>query len=462
MSNQIRIADTTLCSAHKQFSFKEKLEIARLLERLRVDSIELPEIVNERADILFVRTVSSFVNEGVLSVAAGSNAKSIENAAAALSAAKHPSIRIALPLSAVGMEYTAHRKPPKMLEWIGEAVALAKSKCENVEFCAIDATRAETEFLKEALAKAIEAGATSVSVCDSAAEMLPDAFASFVKEIASDLSVPLGVSCENRAGLASACAILAVTNGSVSTVKTDVDGSGTPLEEFGGLLRTFAQNCGLETNLRLTELHRAVGQIRWISGSSKKEEIAVSSGEENLALDVNSSAKDVAAAIARLGYDLTEEDLGKVYAEFQRTAGKKQQEIGSRELEAIVSGTAMQVPSAYTLVSFVVNSGNLMQATAQITLLKEGKELRGIGMGDGPISAAFRAIDQILGTHFELDDFQIQSVTEGREALGSALVRLRSGGRLYAGSGLSTDIIGASIRAYINAVNKMIYEEEQA
>ena len=460
MSNQIRIADTTLCSAQKNFSFKEKLEIARLLERLHTDVIELPEIVNERADILFVRTASSFVQDGVLSVAAGSNAESIEKAAAALSAAKHPSIRIVLPLSAVGMEYTAHRKPPKMLEWIAEAVALAKAKCKDVEFCAVDATRAEPDFLKEALAKAIAAGATSVSLCDSAAEMLPDAFASFVKEIAADLSVPLGVACENRGGLASACAILAVAGGSVSTVKTDVEGCGVPLEDFGGLLRTFAQNYGLETNLRLTELHRTVSQIRWIGGGPKKEEIPAASPNESLRLDATSSAEDVAAAVARLGYDLSQEDSQKVYEEFLRAAKKK--EIGSRELEAIVSGTAMQVPSAYTLVSFVVNTGNLMQTTAQITLSRDGKELRGISMGDGPISAAFRAIDQIIGSHFELDDFQIQSVTEGREALGSALVRLRSGGRLFAGSGISTDIIGASIRAYLNAVNKMIYEEEQA
>ena len=109
--------------------------------------------------------------------------------------------------------------------------------------------------------------------------------------------------------------------------------------------------------------------------------------------------------------------------------------------------------------SYVINNGNIITASAHIVLLKDGKEIQGISVGDGPIDAAFLSINQIIGRHFELDDFQIQAVTEGKEAMGSALVRLRSGGKLYSGNGISTDIIGASIRAYIGAVNKIVYEE---
>ena len=135
--------------------------------------------------------------------------------------------------------------------------------------------------------------------------------------------------------------------------------------------------------------------------------------------------------------------------------------VGARELEAIISGTAMQVPATYTLVSYMVNcsSGNSLSPSAQIVLDRHGEQLQGICIGDGPIDAAFVALEQIIGTHFELDDFQIQSVTEGKEAMGSALVKLRSEGKLYAGNGISTDIIGASIKAYLSAVNKIVFEQ---
>ncbi len=158
-----------------------------------------------------------------------------------------------------------------------------------------------------------------------------------------------------------------------------------------------------------------------------------------------------------LGYDLSEEDESKVYEEFKRVAEKKN--VGAKELDAIVASVALQVPPTYKLVSYTINSGNLMAASAQIKLEKSGVEMDGISMGDGPIDASFRTIEQIIGRHYELDDFQIQAVTEGREAMGSAVVKLREGGKVYSGNGISTDILGASIRAYINALNKIVYEE---
>ena len=119
----------------------------------------------------------------------------------------------------------------------------------------------------------------------------------------------------------------------------------------------------------------------------------------------------------------------------------------------------MQVPSTYKIKSYVINSGNVITATANILLDKDGAEVRGVGIGDGPIDAAFAAIEIIVGHHYELDDFQIQTVTEGRDAMGSALVKLRANGRVYSGNGISTDIIGASIRAYLSALNKIVYED---
>ena len=158
-----------------------------------------------------------------------------------------------------------------------------------------------------------------------------------------------------------------------------------------------------------------------------------------------------------LGYDLSQEDISKVFEEFRRISGKKN--VGAKELDAIVAYAALQVPATYVIDSYVINSGNIISATANISLLKNGEKVVGLSRGDGPIDASFLAIEQIVGHHYELDDFQIQAVTEGREAMGSALIKLRSNGRLYSGRGISTDIIGASIRAYLNALNKIVYEE---
>ena len=127
-------------------------------------------------------------------------------------------------------------------------------------------------------------------------------------------------------------------------------------------------------------------------------------------------------------------------------------------MEAIIASAAMQVPSTFHVVNYVVNSGNIITATANLTLEKDGEQFTGVSTGDGPIDAAFHAIEQIVGHHYELDDFQVQAVTKGREAVGSALIRLRANGKLYSGNGVSTDIIGACIRAYVNALNKIVYE----
>ncbi len=450
----IRIADTTLCRG--QFSFKEKIEMARQLEKLGVDVIELAPITEVRSDTLLVRTMASFVKNATLSVAAGITAESVELAHAALEGAAKPCIRIELPVSPVGMEYTCHKKPDKMLQWIPTVVAAAKAKGVAVEFCAVDATRADEGFLQAAIDAAVSAGADTVSVWDSTGGRLPDDFAAFIRDLQVD--VPLGVTCDNKNGLACASAILAVGVGA-TCVKTAVGGAVTDLETFATMCKNCGDSYGFATGIRYTELSRTVKQIGWITDPARNEKPAGAAmpTNEGIRLDQKDDRDAVMAAVMRLGYDLTEEDQARVYEEFCRVAEKKT--VASKELEAIVASVALQVPAAYQLVSYVINTGNIITASAQITLEKDGKQVQGVCIGDGPIDAAFRAVDQIIGHHYELDDFQIQAVTEGKEAVGQALVKLRAGGRLYSGSGISTDIIGASLRAYLNAVNKIIYEE---
>lgn len=456
---QIIISDTTLCKEGSTYTFKEKIEIARQLERLKVDVIELPEIQNGKTDILLVRTLSSFVKNAILSVAVGVAPGSLENALQALSGAAHPRIRVEVPLSPVGMEYQSHKKPPKMLEFISATVETAKKSCADVEFCAVDATRAEPEFLKTAIETALSSGATSISLCDSAAEMMPDDFASFAAGIKEQCSVPVTVCCDDKNGLACASAILAVRAG-VDGVKTCVEGTCVSLETFADMIKNCGNTYGFSSSIRVTELHRGIGQIRWIAGNSKNEKgtfSVPSSNDESIRLDKSDDQTAITVAVKKLGYELSEEDNARVYEEFLRVADRKT--VGAKELDAIVASVALQVPPSYKLKSYVINNGNIISASAQITLERDGKELPGICIGDGPMDAAFKAVEQIIGHHYELDDFQIQSVTEGKEAMGSALVKLRSNGKLYSGNGISTDIVGAGIRAYINAVNKIVYEE---
>ncbi len=455
---KIKISDRTLCKEGNSFSFKEKIEIARQLEKLNVDVIELPKIENAKADTLLIKTIASFVKNAVISVAVGMTKEGIEKAAGALSTAENPRLRIELPVSTVGMEYTCHKKADKMAELVGELVSFAKQKVRDVEFCAVDATRAEDDVLENIINVAISSGADKITVCDTAAEMMPDDFGKFIKLITYGKGIEISVCCNNKNGLACANAVSAMENGAFG-FKTDVTGEEISLHTISQIMKNCAEKIGFTTNIKYTELNRIINQIEWIIGSAKNNNsaVAVKTEEAVLSFSENDSKDSIITAVLNLGYDLSEEDGVKVYEEFLRVAEKKN--VGVKELDAIVASVALQVPATYKLVSYVMNNGNIIPATAQITLEKDGEEKQGIAIGDGPIDSAFVAIEQIIGCHYELDDFQIQSVTEGKQALGSALVKLRRDGKLYSGNGISTDIIGASIRAYLSAVNKIVYEE---
>ena len=166
----------------------------------------------------------------------------------------------------------------------------------------------------------------------------------------------------------------------------------------------------------------------------------------------------VASYLEKLGYDLSEEDGSKVWEAFQKIAARKDV-IPSKELDTIVASAAMQVPATYVLTSYNITASNTASSMAQMKLEKNGQALEGVALGDGPVDAAFLALENILGCHYELDDFQVRAVTEGREAMGETVIKLRSNGKLYSGRGTSTDIIGSSIQAYISAINKIVYEE---
>jgi 2-isopropylmalate synthase len=262
--------------------------------------------------------------------------------------------------------------------------------------------------------------------------------------------------------MADACAIEAIKHGAREIKAAAYQCDCVSLPHIARLLATKGDAFDVTCSIRTTEIKRIIRQIAWMCETDRSKNSPFDNGVQEITEDVVLSSHDdmgtVLKVVEKLGYDLSEEDGGKVWEAFQRIAKKKDQ-ISSKELDTIVASAAMQVPATYTLDTYNITSSNITSSMAHMKLLKHEQPMEGIAIGDGPIDAAFLAIENILGCHYELDDFQIRSVTEGREAMGETIVKLRSNGKLYSGRGISTDIVGSSIRAYVNAVNKIVYEE---
>ena len=355
----------------------------------------------------------------------------------------------------------------RFISSIRDTIAACQSKCADVEFVADDATRSDPVFLYEAVRTAIAAGAKTVTVCDTAGAMLPNEFTAFIRELYANVpelkDVCLGVSCSDGLSMADSCAIAAVRYGAGEIKAASYRQNVVSLPNVAKVLSAKGEFYNATCSVRTTVMKRITDQIAWMcqTGRSKNSPFdnGVQEDDGGIYLTAHDDLSAVMKVVSRLGYDLSEEDGAKVYEAVQAIAAKKEK-VGAKELDAIVASAAMQVPPTYVMDSYVVTSGNTISATAHLKLHKQDKILEGVSIGDGPIDAAFLAVEQITGQHYELDDFQIQAVTEGREAMGQTVVKLRSGGKVYSGRGTSTDIVGASIRAYINALNKIVYEEE--
>lgn len=466
----IKISDSTLRNnsavSESPLSFKERLEIARTLDRMKVDVIEFAPIENEKTDVLLARTITSFIKNARLAIPVGFSESAIDVASRGIGDGSKARIQIRVPTSPVQMEYFCHKKPPVVLQMIQSLVSKAASTGAQVELVAEDATRAELPFLATAIEAAIDNGAKVITLCDSEGKMIPDEFSSFISSVMAAIPklsiVSVAIECSNALGLALANTA-AVLNSGIDEVKCACCGSGMlRVGAFANFIASRGLDVGIGCSIKKTELQRLIAQIEWILSSRGNSTISSASTIDEadvIELQANDDIATVCAAVSKLGYELSEDDSEKVYEEFCRVASKKT--VRSAELDAIVASAALQVAPTYILKSYVINSGNLISSTAHIVINKGETSIEGVSIGDGPIDAAFLAIEQIIGHHYELDDFGINSVTEGRQALGSAIVKLRANGKLYSGNGISTDIIGASIRAYLNALNKIAYEENQ-
>ena len=467
--NTIKLSDVTMKQVADGFnlSFKEKIELAKLLDKLGVSVIELEGIQNPRIDSLRIKSIASAVTGSIIAVPVQLTADSPAQVWAALQQAKFPRLQVCGAVSAVQMEYLYHKKQDAMQKAIVDTITACKALCADVEFLADDATRADPAFLAATLKAAIDAGATTVTVCDTAGSMLPAEFAQFIKELYEAVpelkTVNMGVSCCNTLSMADACAIVAVSEGATELKAAAYPFDVASISTLAKLLSARGDCFDANTSIQMTQLSRIMERVCQICQTSKAKGTAVSAAQTDS--DIYLTAHDDAAAVAKvaeqLGYDLSEDDSVKVYEAFKQIASKKER-VSSKELDAIIASAALQVPPTYKLDTFVITSGNTISSTAHIKLTKNDQPMEGVSIGDGPIDAAFIAIENITGCHYELDDFQLQAVTEGRSAMGQTIVKLRSGGKVYSGKGISTDIVAAGIHAYLSALNKIVYEEEEA
>ncbi|MDO5717348.1 MAG: alpha-isopropylmalate synthase regulatory domain-containing protein [Tissierellia bacterium] len=468
---RIYISDITIKnSGYDDFvlSFRDKIELAKLLDRLDVSVIELAKINKAKTDHLLIKSIATAVKNSVIAVPVNLKGDNIEQTVDALKIAKRYRLQVEAPTSSVQMEYISGMKPEKLMETIENTIAECRRFADEVEFIAEDACRADADFLKRCIERAIKAGANIITVSDSAGLMLPDEFERFLEEI---MGIPgiedirLGVKCSNEIAMADSLAIKAIKMGAREVKTSAYNEDSISLKNISKLISMKGHVCSVFSDIKMTELNKIVEKIKWICETNRSKnspfDFGVQDGDEDsFVLSRHDSEKSVLNVVRKMGYEVNEKDGAMIYDAFMRIARKKGN-VGRKELDKIVATSSAQIPSTYTVHRYVINTGNIITSMAHLKLKKGDEILEGISVGDGPIDAAFLAIESIIGRHYELDDFQIQAVTQGREAMGETVVKLRSNGRVYSGHGISTDIVGASIRAYVNALNKIAYEEER-
>jgi len=415
----IFISDNTIRYASAKdgvkISFRLKLDIASRLDALGVSSIETAPIADPQADFLLVKSMASAVKNAVLTVPVDIlNPGGIDLAWEALKGAAHPRLQVPLPCSTVQMEYFCHKKPAAMMDILRDTVAHCVSLCSDVEFVALDFTRSEPNVLSEAIRTAVSAGARTVTVSDLAGNILPDEFSAAVRKVTAMLpeGISLGVQCSDELNLSDCCCIAAVRCGA-SEIKTCVLGrTSAKLDSFARILNAKSETLGAASPISSTQLSYTCEGIR---------EMVLSYGENPRCVCGNME-------------------------------NAVEEESDCQEL----------IPETYRMESYLINSGNIISSTCHLRLLKGDEILESVCVGNGPVDASFQAVEKLVGERYELDDFKIRSVTEGREAMGETLIQLRHKGKLYSGKGLSTDIVGSSILAYLDAANKIAFEEEKS
>ena len=505
MSDKIHVFDTTLRDGEQSpgcsMNLEEKLKMARHLERLNVDVIEAGFPIASQGDFEAVQAVAAQTRKPTIAGLARATRADIERAWEAIKHAHKPRIHTFIATSDIHLEHKLRKSRSEVLGQAIEAVKIARDLCEEVEFSAEDATRSDADYLAEMFERAIEAGARIINIPDTVGYSIPQEFGPFVKRLITQISnsdkAIFSCHCHNDLGFAVANSLAGVENG-CRQIECTLNGIGeragnASMEEFVMALRTRKDLLPYYTDIVTEEIYRASRLLTNLTGMFVQPNKAIvgknafaheagihqdgmlkhhltyeimtpqSVGipSTTLVMGKHSGRHALRRKYEELGYDLTPEELERAYFFFTKLADQKK-EVFDEDLITVIHDGIKIIPDTYRL-KYVHCIGGNQELSSAVIKLEKGKETAvESAAGDGPIDACYRAIDKITGLPGRLIDYTVNSVTKGKDALGEVFVHVRFDDKSYTGKAASVDITDASTRAYLNAVNKALYEKRRA
>ena len=504
MSEKIYVFDTTLRDGEQSpgcsMNLEEKLKMAALLERLNVDVIEAGFPIASDGDFEAVQAISARVRKPTIAGLARANRLDIERAWEAIKGARKARIHTFIATSDIHLEYKLRKSRAEVLGQVGEAVKIARDLCEEVEFSAEDATRSDVDYLAEVFTAAIEQGATIINVPDTVGYAVPQEYGPFIEELLSKISnrekAIFSCHCHDDLGLAVANSLAGIENG-CRQVECTVNGIGeragnASLEEIVMALRTKKDLLPYHTDIVSEEIYPSSRTLSNLTGSFVQPNKAIvgrnafaheagihqdgvlknaltyeimtpqSVGivSSTLVMGKHSGRHALSSKYEELGYELSKEELERAYFFFTKLADQKK-EIYDEDLITIVQDGMKIIPDTYKVKYVHATGGNQQLSSAVVRLEKSKEVFIEAAHGDGPVDAIYKAVDRVTGMTGRLLDYTVSSVSRGKDALGEVFVQVDFGGRSYVGKAASVDIIDASARAYLNAVNKAMYEQKR-
>lgn len=506
MESQIIVFDTTLRDGEQSpgcsMNFNEKLKLASQLERLGVDVIEAGFATSSPGDFAAVKGIAGVVKNATVASLARCVKNDIDVAFDAVRDAAHPRIHVFLATSDIHMQYKLKMTREQVVNKTAEMVKYAKSLCDDIEFSAEDASRTDPDFLCEVIETAIVSGATTVNIPDTVGYATPNEFAELITKVKTSVKnidkAIISVHCHNDLGLAVANSLAAVEAGA-RQVECTINGIGeragnAALEEVVMNLATRRSYYNAYCNIDTTQITKSSKMLTSITGVKVQPNKAivgenafaheagihqhgvlankstyeimtpasVGLSENTMVLGKHSGKHALLDRLHTLGININEAETETIFEEFKKLADR-QKNVSDADIEALATKRAKEVPEAFKLDRFVINVGNTITTTSAMRLIDENdKVVEAVTSSKyGPIDASYKAINKIVGgKDFELVDFIIDSITGGTDAQGHVTVKIKSEGKVYNGHAVDLDIIDAAIRAYVSAINNMMYDKK--
>ncbi|MFB0559324.1 MAG: 2-isopropylmalate synthase [Dehalococcoidales bacterium] len=504
--DKVIIFDTTLRDGEQaaggMLNIQEKLDIARQLEKLGVDVIEAGFPIASPGDFDAVRAIAKEVRTPTICGLARANPNDIDRAWEAIKDAKRPRIHVFLSASDIHRVHQLKKSREEVLQTSRDMTARAKKYVDDVEFSPMDASRAEPEYVYQILEAVINAGATTVNIPDTVGYAIPGEFGRLIEGIFKNVPnisrAIVSVHCHNDLGLAVANSLESVKQGA-RQVECTINGIGeragnASLEEIVMAIKTRKDFFNLTTNIDTRQIYRTSRLVSELTGFTVQPNKAIVGANafrhesgihqdgvikmpityeimdprtvgipaSSLVLGKLSGRHAFKERLTELGYALSEEDFNRAFAAFKELADKKK-EVTDRDIESLVAQELRTVSEAYHLDRIQVSCGDRGIPTASVKLIApDGKVLADAAVGTGPVDAVYKAINRLVGVPNVLTEFTVKSVTEGIDAIGEVLIRIESKGITYTGRGADTDIIVASAKAYMNALNRLLASKRTA